>query len=175
MSRNSYIFIITLLFSITYLPEIPSIIFHKQILINYIPRATIKSILFFLICIMESSFIKKQYPGIFGWILSFTLLIGFSMLIMHSSWSKEIIIVGTFLILINLVYHAHIEKNKNIFNYLLFGFIVIKVFMTLAPFYSRYWRTTPYYEFIWWLDIFMGILISFLGIKYCYRLITIQK
>ncbi len=103
---------------------------------------------------MESTLIKKQYPGIFGWILSAILSVIIFMRVIFWPYHKEIIIITTLLILSNLVYFAIKEKNKTIINYLLMGYVALRISIIL-------FRNN---DFFWWLELIIGCSIVALGI-----------
>ena len=109
---------------------------------------------------MESSLIKKQYPGILGWVLSIVLIFGYLIRIMHWSYYKETIFISTFLLVGNLIYFAIIEKNKLLINYLLIGYLVTRV-------------ATVFFKvdhFFWWLDLILGFTIVCCGFVSSFRI-----
>ncbi len=103
---------------------------------------------------MESTLIKKQYPGIFGWILSAILIMAILMRIMHWPYNTEIIIICTLLIVSNLIYFAIREKNKTVINYLLMAYLTLRISIIL--FKNN--------DFFWWLELIIGFSIVILGI-----------
>ncbi|AXT55206.1 hypothetical protein D1815_05330 [Aquimarina sp. AD1] len=119
-----------------------------------IPITNIKLILLAIICIMESTLIEKQYPGIFGWILSAILTMAILMRVMHWPYNTGIIIISALLILGNLIYFSIKEKNKTIINYLLMAYLVIRISIIL-------FRNT---DFFWWLELIFGCSIIIFGI-----------
>ena len=121
-----------------------------------IPKTNIKLILLVIICIMESTLIEKQYPGVFGWILSFVLIYGLFTRIMHWSYNTEIIIISSFLITSNIIYFALKEKNKTIINYLLVTYLLIRISIIL-------FRIN---DLFWWLELIFGCSIIILGTLY---------
>jgi len=121
---------------------------------SMIPKTNIKLILLIMICFIESTLIKKQYPGIIGWILSAILTTALLMRVIHWDYNAYIIIISTFLILSNLVYFAINEKNKTILNYLLMAYLVLRIAIIL-------FRIN---DFLWWLELIIGCGIITLGI-----------
>lgn len=119
-----------------------------------IPKINIKLISLAIICIMESTLIKKQYPGIFGWILTAILTMAITMRIMHWPYNKEIIIISTLLLLSTLVYFAVKEKNKTLINYFLMAYILLRISIIL--FKNN--------DFLWWLELVFGYSIITLGV-----------
>ncbi len=119
-----------------------------------IPKTNIKLFLLVIICFTESTLIKKQYPGIFGWILSAILTIAILMRIIHWPYNTEIIIISTLLILSNLIHFALKEKNKTIINYLLMAYLALRISIIL-------FRNN---DFFWWLELIIGCSIVTLGI-----------
>ncbi len=103
---------------------------------------------------MESTLIKKQYPGIFGWILSAILIIAILMRVIHWPYNTEMIIISVLLILSNLIYFAIKEKNKTIINYLLMAYLILRISIIL-------FRNN---DFFWWLELIIGCSIITLGI-----------
>jgi hypothetical protein len=119
-----------------------------------IPKTNIKLVLVVLICFIESSLIKKQYPGIFGWILSAILIMAILMRVIHWSYNAETIIISVLLILSNLIYFAIKEKNKTIINYLLMAYLMLRIAIIL-------FRNN---DFFWWLELIIGCSIIILGV-----------
>ncbi len=119
-----------------------------------IPKTNIKLVLVVLICFIESSLIKKQYPGIFGWILSAILIMSLLMRVIHWSYNAETIIISVLLILSNLIYFAIKEKNKTIINYLLMAYLMLRIAIIL-------FRNN---DFFWWLELIIGCSIIILGV-----------
>ncbi|MBV1923482.1 MAG: hypothetical protein KUG68_05570, partial [Flavobacteriaceae bacterium] len=119
-----------------------------------IPKTNIKLFLLVIICFMESTLIKKQYPGIFGWILSAILTMAILMRVMHWSYNTEIIIISALLILGNLIYFALKEKNKTLINYLLMAYLVIRLSIILFKIN----------DFFWWLELILGCSIITFGL-----------
>ncbi|WP_303316965.1 hypothetical protein Q4Q34_03330 [Flavivirga abyssicola] len=159
MSRNTYILIITILFSLVYIPSLVNTILFSVIqtdTINFsmIPKTNIKLFLLVIICFIESSLIKKQYPGLFGWILSTILIIAILMRVIHWPYNAEMIIISVLLILSNLIYFAIKEKNKTIINYLLMAYLMLRISIIL-------FRNN---DFFWWLELIIGCSIITLGI-----------
>jgi len=119
-----------------------------------IPKTNMKLALLAIICFIESTLIVKQYPGIFGWILSAILIMAIFMRVMHWPYNTETIVISTFLLLSNLVYFAVKEKNKTIINYLLMTYVVIRISIILSK----------HNDFFWWLELIMGCSIIPFGV-----------
>jgi len=109
---------------------------------------------------MESTLIIKQYPGIFGWILSAILTGAIYMRVSHWPYNTEIISICTLCILGNLIYYAIKEKNKTIINYLLMTYVVLRISIIL-------FRIN---DVFWWLELIIGSSIVTLGILYSTKL-----
>lgn len=159
MTRNIYILIVTILFGLVYIPSLIntilfSVIRTDNINFSMIPKAQIKSLVFLLIWLMESTLIKRQYAAIFGWILGFILMIAFLMRVMHWPYNTEVIIICTLLMLYNLIYFAIKEKNKIVINYVLIVYIVLRIAVIV---FSRN-------DFFWWLELMIGFGITIIGI-----------
>ncbi len=131
-----------------------SVIQTDTINFSMIPKTNIKLVLVVLICFIESSLIKKQYPGIFGWILSAILIMAILMRVIHWSYNAETIIISVLLILSNLIYFAIKEKNKTIINYLLMAYLMLRIAIIL-------FRNN---DFFWWLELIIGCSIIILGV-----------
>ena len=153
MSRGLYVLLITIIFGIAYLPDLVGTVFGERILI-LIPRVNIKTFLIFFIAVMEANFIKRQWPGIFGWIFAATLFIGIMMRVIHWSGSYSVILISLIFLLWNLIYHAIKENNKSLFHYLLFGYIGLRVAIIIAR--PR--------EMLWWMDLGLGSIIAIYGL-----------
>ncbi len=131
-----------------------SVIEVDTINFNMIPKNTIKLFLVVIICLLESSLIEKEYPGIFGWILSGVLFMSILLRVMHWPYNRLITITSTLLILSNVIYFAIKEKNKTIINYLLMTYVVIRIYIILFKIN----------EFCWSLELITGCSIIILGI-----------
>ena len=156
MNKKFYLFLIVLVFSITYIPDILSTIFQKRILIDHINRPLLKLVLIFGIGIMESTLIKRQIPGIIGWILVAFLFVGFQLKILHWPGANETMLISIFFLELILILFAIIEKNKNFFHYCLFTYIGMKTLFAIIP----------QSEAKWWIDILFGTFVSIYGIYY---------
>ncbi|MCK8520082.1 hypothetical protein M0D21_00770 [Aquimarina sp. D1M17] len=161
MSRNTYILVITLLFSLVYIPHLINTILFSVLdtdPINFtmIPKNNLKMLVLVLISFMESTFIKKQYPGILSWILSAVLIIAIAIRVMRWPYNTETIIISTVVLLGNLIYFAIQEKNKTVVNYVLMGYVLIRVLVLIFK----------HNDFLWWIEFIIGSCIVILGIRY---------
>ncbi|SHI44446.1 hypothetical protein SAMN04488508_101659 [Aquimarina spongiae] len=108
-----------------------------------------------LVCFMESTLIKRQYPGILGWILSAVLIIAMTMRVLRWPYATEIMVISTVLLLSVLILFAIKEKNKTILNHMLMAYVAIRVLMLLFR---------PI-DFLWILEMIIGCSVVILGIR----------
>lgn len=154
MNKKLYYILITLAFGLISIPAIVNIAFQHRIISNFTNSAIAKTVLIFLICIMEASFIKKHISKIIGWVFSFVLLIAILFKIMHLPLASELIRVSGLAILTNLIIAAIIEKNKGLIHFLLFVFIFQRLLIILLTLN----------EILWWIDIIVCFAITLVGI-----------
>lgn len=152
MSRKTYIIIITLLFVITYIPDLLSVLFKERILIDYIPRNTIKLILLIFVGFMESTLIKNDKAGVVGWLLMIGFIVGYLWRIMEWPDGKGILWGTTTALLLLWIFFAYKERNKDIFNVMLWGFMMVQVAVNRHV-----------HEWLWWSDLLVGSAIAFTG------------
>ena len=159
MNKRLYYILITIAFGVVSIPTVLSMILKEAILINYIDKALIKTILIFFIGIVEASYILRTLPKILGWVFLFILFIGIQFRIMHWPWGKELIIGAGLAVLTNLTVLAIAEKNKGLINYLLFVFVLERIAIILLP---------PN-ELLWWVDVIICFAITLVGIRYLFN------
>lgn len=150
MSRKTYIILIALLFGITYVPDLLSTLLKQRILIDYIPRPTLKLILFFLVGFMESTLMKTDKGGVMGWLLMIGFIVGYLWRIMHWPDGKLILWCTTTALLSLWMFFAYKERNKDVLNFMLWGFVVVCVGMF----------TIGHHEWLWWSDLLLGSAIA---------------
>ena len=154
MTRGLYLIITIALFFIAYIPDLISTLAAERILIDKIPRNSIKAFLIFFIAFMESNLIRRQWPGILGWVASGVLLIGIGMHITHLTYARETMLLATLVLIVNLFFHGIKEQNKSLFHYFLIAFIGLRVSIIV-------FRTN---DILWWSDIITGSIISIYGV-----------
>ena len=159
MPRNSYIPIITILFGLVYIPSLINTVLlnvEQTHVIDFtvIPKTNIKLLVVVIICFMESTLIKKEYPGIFGWVLSAILIMSLLIRVMQRPFNTQIIIISTVLLLGNLIYFAVLEKNKTLINYALMAYVALRISIILFR----------YNDLFWWLELVLGCGIITLGV-----------
>jgi hypothetical protein len=159
MNKKLYYILTTIAFGFISIPTVLSIIFQEEILIDSIDRNVIKTILVLFICVTETFYIRKTTARIFSWSSVFILYIGSLFKIMHWPWSRDITKISGLATLAILCAFAIIEKNKNVFHYLLFVFVFEHI-LTIS--------TDPN-KVLWWFDIIICSVITIVGIGYIYR------
>ncbi len=78
------------------------------------------------------------------------------MRVMRWPYNTETIIISTVILLSTLIYFAIQEKNKTVINYVLMGYVLIRVLVLIFK----------HNDFLWWIELIIGCCIVILGIRH---------